>query len=152
MKNKAGREAVNSGSATRESTLTVTQGFLSHRAFPGAVRFPAFRKKTDPPARVLPDPTPTPTPPHSVSDPPGKILIPDFPVLSCFSHVRPFLTPWTVAHQGALSMGFPRQEYQSGLPCPPPGDLHDPGIKPMSPALQVDSLPAKPPGKPVNQQ
>ena len=67
MKNKARTEAVNSGSATRESTLTVTQGFLPHRAFPGVVRFPAFRKKTDPPARVLPDPTPTP--PHSLSKP-----------------------------------------------------------------------------------
>jgi len=128
MKNKAGREAVNSGSATRESTLTVTQGFLSHRAFPGAIRFPAFRKKTDPPAHVLPDPTPTP--PHLVSDPPGKILIPDFPMLSCFSHVRPFPTPWTVAHQGALSMGFPRQEYRSGLPCPPPGHLLTQGSNP----------------------
>ena len=38
-------------------------------------------------------------------------------------------------------MGFPRQEYWSGLPCPPPGDLSDPGIEPVSPALQADSLP-----------
>ena len=44
-------------------------------------------------------------------------------------------TPWTVAHQAPLSMGFPRQEYWSGLPFPPPEDLPDPGIKPMSPAL-----------------
>ena len=41
-------------------------------------------------------------------------------------------TPWTVAHQAPLSMGFSRQEYWSGLPCPPPGDLPDPGIKPAS--------------------
>ena len=55
--------------------------------------------------------------------------------LSC---VRLFATPWTVACQAPQSMGFSRQEYMSGLPCPPPGDLSDPGIKPeslMSPAL-----------------
>ena len=45
-------------------------------------------------------------------------------------------------------MGFPRQEYWSGLPFPSPGDLPDPGIEPMSPALQADSLPSEPPGKP----
>ena len=45
--------------------------------------------------------------------------------------------PWTVAHQAPLSMGYSRQEDWSGLPCPPPGDLSDPGIKPTSPALQV---------------
>ena len=48
-------------------------------------------------------------------------------------------TPWTVARQAPLSMGFSRQEYWSGVPFPPPGDLPDPGIKPRSPALQVDS-------------
>ena len=48
------------------------------------------------------------------------------------------VTPWTVAHQAPLSMEFSRQEYWSGLPCPPPGDLPDPGIKPRFPALQVD--------------
>ena len=47
--------------------------------------------------------------------------------------------PWTVAHQASLSMGFPRQEYWSGLPFPSPADLPHPGIKPGSPALQVDS-------------
>ena len=51
------------------------------------------------------------------------------------SHVRPFVTPWTVACQAPLSMEFSRQEYWSGLPFPSPGDLSDPGIKPMSPAL-----------------
>ena len=45
-------------------------------------------------------------------------------------HARLFTTPWTVAHQAALSMGFPRQEYWSRLPCPPPGDPPDPGIAP----------------------
>ena len=52
--------------------------------------------------------------------------------------------PATVAHQAPLSMGFPRQECWSGLPCPPPGDLPDPGIKPESSALQADSLPSEP--------
>ena len=50
-------------------------------------------------------------------------------------------TPWTVALQAPLSMEFSRQEYWSGLPFPPPGDLPAPGIEPVSPALQVDSLP-----------
>ena len=64
-------------------------------------------------------------------------------VLSCFSHVQLFTTPQTVAHQAPLSMEFSRQEYWSRLPCPPPGDLPDPGIEPTSPAvppLQMDSL------------
>ena len=59
-------------------------------------------------------------------------------VLSRFSHVQLSVTIWTVAHQAPLSMEFSRQEYWSGLPCPPPGDLPDPGIEPkslMSPAL-----------------
>ena len=43
-----------------------------------------------------------------------------------------FVTPWTVASQATLSMGFSRQECRNGLPCPPPGDLPDPGIEPMS--------------------
>ena len=55
---------------------------------------------------------------------------------------------WTVAHQGPLSMGFSRSEYWSGLPFPSPGDLSDPGVEPGSPALQADSLPTEPPGKP----
>ena len=49
-------------------------------------------------------------------------------------------TPWIVAHQALLSMGFFRQEYWSGLPFPSPGDISDPGIKPRFPALQVDAL------------
>ena len=61
-------------------------------------------------------------------------------MLSHFSHVQLFATLWTVACQAPLSMGFSWQEYQSGLTCPPPGDLPDPGIKPMSPALQVNLL------------
>ena len=52
--------------------------------------------------------------------------------LRLFSRVQLFATPWTVARQAPLSMGFSRQEYQSELPCPPPGDLPNPGIEPMS--------------------
>ena len=48
------------------------------------------------------------------------------------SVVQLFVTPWAVAHQAPLPVGFSRQEYWSGLPCPPPGDLPNPGIKPMS--------------------
>ena len=61
-----------------------------------------------------------------------------------------FVTPWTVARQAPLSMGFSRQEYWSGLPFPPPGDLPSPGIEPRSPALQADSLLSEPPGKPTD--
>ena len=57
------------------------------------------------------------------------------------SHVQLFATPLTVAFQTPPFMGFPRQEYWSGLPFPFPGDLPNPGIEPKSPALQVDSLP-----------
>ena len=64
-----------------------------------------------------------------------------FVVVSLLSHIWLFATPWTVAHQPPLSMGISRQDYWSGLPCPPPGDLPNPGFKPTPPALQVDSLP-----------
>ena len=53
-------------------------------------------------------------------------------VLSRFSHVQLFATPWTIARQAPLSIGFSRQEYWSEVPCPPPGDLPDPGIEPVS--------------------
>ena len=69
-------------------------------------------------------------------------------VLNCFSSVQPFVTLWIVAHQAPLPMRFSRQGYWSGLLCPPPGDLPDPGMGPRSPALQADSLPSEPPGKP----
>ena len=57
-------------------------------------------------------------------------------------------TPWTVAYQVPLSMGFSRQEYWSGLPFLSPGDLSNPGIEPRSPALQADSLSTELRGKP----
>ena len=62
------------------------------------------------------------------------------------------VTPWTVARQAPLSIGFLRQEYWNGLPFPSPGDLPNSGIKPTSPELQVDSLPAKSLGKPKTEQ
>ena len=65
------------------------------------------------------------------------------------SRVRLFAAPWTVGHQAPPSMGFSRQEYQSGLLFPSPGDLPHPGIEPGSPALQVNSLPTESPGKPI---
>ena len=64
----------------------------------------------------------------------------------CFSHAQHFVTLWTVAHQAPLSMGFSRQEYWSGLLCPPPGDLPDPGMELGSPVS--GSLPLVPLGSP----
>ena len=65
------------------------------------------------------------------------------------SHVQLFSTPWTIARQAPLSMGFSRQEYWSGLPFPSPGDLPDSGIEPEFPAGQADPLPSEPPGEPL---
>ena len=65
------------------------------------------------------------------------------------SRVRLFATPWTIARQDPLSMGFSRQEYRSGLPFPSPGDFPNPGIEPRSPALQADALSSEPPRKPL---
>ena len=67
------------------------------------------------------------------------------------SHVRLFMTPWTVALQAPLSMGFSRQEYWSGWPSPPTVDLPKPGIKPrspVSPALKGRFFTTVPHGKP----
>ena len=71
-----------------------------------------------------------------------KLLL--LPLLSYFSHVRLFVTLWTIACQAPLSMGFSQPECWSDLPCPPPGDLPNPGTEPRSPTLQVDSLPSEP--------
>ena len=70
-------------------------------------------------------------------------------VCSVSCHVQLFVTLWTVALQAPLSMGLSRQEYWSGFPCSPSGDLPNPGIEPQSPTLQADSLPYEPPGKPI---
>ena len=72
-------------------------------------------------------------------------------VFSRFSCVWIFATPWTVAHQAPLSIGFPRQEYWSRLLCPPPGDLPNPGIRLLCLLhWQICSLPLAPPGKPIH--
>ena len=63
------------------------------------------------------------------------------------SVVSDCLWPHRLYPSTPLSMGFSRQDYWSGLPLPPPGDLPDPGIKPRSPALQTNTLPSEPPGK-----
>ena len=75
-------------------------------------------------------------------------------VLIRFNRIWLFVTLWNVAHKTPLSTGFSWQEYWSGVLLPSPGDLPDPGIKPMcpvTPALQVISLPLAPPGKPKRQ-
>ena len=69
-------------------------------------------------------------------------------VLSRFSRVWLFAVPQTVARQAPLSMRFSRQEYRSGLPCPPPGNLPNPGIKLTSLAMAGGFFTAEPPGKP----
>ena len=61
-----------------------------------------------------------------------------------------FVSPWTVACQAPLSMGFPRQEYWNELPIPPPGDLLDPEIEPTSPELAGGFFTTEPPGKPIH--
>ena len=92
---------------------------------------------------------------HTKQNYPGGInllgLQGDARFLNCFSCIWLFATPWTIARQAPLSMGFSGQEYWSRLPCPSPGDLPSPGIKPVSltsPTLASGSLPPVPPGKP----
>ena len=70
----------------------------------------------------------------------GRILLLTWLCAHWLCRVWLFEIPWTVARQVPLSMGFSGQEYWRGLPCLPPEDLCNPGIKPMSPAFQVDSL------------
>ena len=66
-----------------------------------------------------------------------------------FSRVRLFAIPWTVAYQALPLMGLSRQEHWRGLPFPSPGDLPDPRIKPVSPALAGRFFTTEPPGKPI---
>ena len=71
---------------------------------------------------------------------------------SMYVHAQSLRSCLTLGNPMApLSMEFPRQEYWSRLPCPPPGDLPNPGLEPTSPTLQTDSLPSEPPGKPFNE-
>ena len=79
------------------------------------------------------------------SEPPGKSYETLWVQLNHLVKLCLFATPWTVARQAPLSMGFSRQEYWGGLPFPSPGDLPDPGVEPRSPILQADSSPSEPP-------
>ena len=77
------------------------------------------------------------------------MLKPGLVVVGLVAKLCPTLaTPWAVARQAPLSMEFSRQEYWNGLPCPSLGNLPNIGIESGSPALQADSLPSEPPGKP----
>ena len=84
---------------------------------------------------------------------PGKVVknlsLHECAVCSVAQSYLTFCDPWTVAHQASLSMGFSRQESWSGLTFPSPGDLPDPGTKPMSPGLQANSSPLSHLGNPV---
>ena len=80
------------------------------------------------------------SPAHTLVNSPFTELSPVC-VLSSFSHVQHFSTPWTIAHQAPLYLGFFRQEFWDALPLPPPGDLPDPRIEPTCPVLLVDSSP-----------
>ena len=73
-----------------------------------------------------------------------------FLMFTCSVMFSSFATPWTVAHQAPLSIGFPRQEYWSELPFPSPGNLPDPEIESTSPAPAGGFLTTKPPGKPIH--
>ena len=76
------------------------------------------------------------------------LLTVPFVVVWLLSSAQFFATPQTITRQAPLSMGFPRQEYWSGLSFPSPGNLPDPRIKPMSPALAGGFFTTEPPGKP----
>ena len=78
------------------------------------------------------------------------MLSPHLSACQSLSHIQLFATPWTVVNQAPLSMEFPRQEYWSGLPFPPPGDLLDPGIESASPELAAASLPLSHLGSPLS--
>ena len=72
-----------------------------------------------------------------------------FVVVQSLSHVQLFATPWTIACQAPLSVGFPRQEYWSGLPFPSPGDLPDPGVEYVSPTLAGGFYTTESPAEPI---
>ena len=76
-----------------------------------------------------------------------KLYRDDFVVIESLSPIRLFATPWTIVRQAPLSMGFSRQQYWSGLPCPSLADLPDPGIELTSPALTGGFFTTEPPRK-----
>ena len=77
----------------------------------------------------------------------GVVETGQFVAVQLLGHVQLFATPWTVAHQAPLSMGFFRQEYWSGFPFPSPGDLPDPGVESTSPVSAGGFFTTVPPGK-----
>ena len=79
---------------------------------------------------------------------PSSLVSGDYACVQSLSCAQLLATSWTAARQAPPSMGFPKQEYWSGLPFPPPGDLPDPGIKPVSPALAGGFFTTVPPEKP----
>ena len=108
---------------------------------------PQQRERGHSPWRLLHQELPILLPKHfqSFSSSPQS---PDFVfVVRLLGHIS-FAIPWTVAHQAPLSIGFPKQEYWSGLPFPPPGDLPDPVMEPVSPALACGFFITEPSGKP----
>ena len=83
------------------------------------------------------------------ASPPSRNVHDSFVAVQSLSHVQLFATPWTVARQAPLFMGFSTQKYSSGLLFPSPGDLPSPGTKPESPELAGQFLTTKPSGKPL---
>ena len=111
---------------------------------------PEAREAQGPPDRTLRDSLASDVPAHGTGVP-GKVLVQRKVLVQSLSRVRLLATPWTVAHQAPPSVEFSRQEYWSGLPCPPPGELPKLGIEPVPLCLlrcQAGSLPLAPPGKP----
>ena len=128
---------------------------FSRREYWSGLPFPS---SGDPPAMGIEPRSPVlqvdslPSEPPRIYCPAKAVLKPECGVISVLvlSHVQLSAIPWTVACQAPLSMGFPRQEYWSGLPFPSPGDLPDPGIEPRSLTFQADALTSAPLGKPLN--
>ena len=103
-----------------------------------------------PPPRLAPGGGQAALPPLGRLETGGVSGLPGWPLAPECSVVSDSATPRTAACQAPQSMGFPRQEYWSGLPFPPPGDLPHPGIESPSPALQVGSLPLSHQGSPLS--
>ena len=121
------------------SVMRLNESWRGSKQGPGVYQDPAslsLNRSSDN-QEIFPLPCSLPTSPAPAVTRDPKPQPPAF-VLSCFSCVRLFATPWTMTCQASLSVGFSRQEYWSGLLCPPPGDLPDPGseaVSLMSPAL-----------------
>ena len=111
-------------------TASPTQGHITSLRFSGAATTLRGPAPASPVSLLSPLP-PSSGSPHSSRGIPERSPSIHACMPSCLSHVL-FVTPWTVAHQAPLSMGFSRQEYWRGLPCPPPGDLPNLGTEPVS--------------------